>query len=84
MQDFYNTQPEEQETTILIDYYDRNVIAYTSKKSIYKRLLNKIGEPQTTYTTNGEISGGKWTIPFLEKKKLGALFSRPTLIANMK
>ena len=46
MDNFYNTDLTEQETTINIDYSTSNVNIYTSRKSIYKRLIKKIGEPR--------------------------------------
>lgn len=68
MNSFYNTNPEEQETTINIDYYKSNVNIYTSKKAIYNRIIKKLGEPSNTFYTDKKISGANWIIPFSEKK----------------
>ena len=51
MKKFYNTLPEEQETIINIDYFESKVIAYTCQKSVYERLLTKIGNPTKIYYT---------------------------------
>lgn len=84
MENFYNTAIEEQETVIIIDYFESKLKVYTSRKSIYKKICRKIGEPNETYYTNGKISGAKWDIPFSDKKTISAVLSRPTLIANIK
>lgn len=84
MNNFYNTIPEEQETIINIDYEKSTVTIYTSKKSIYNRLVKKIGNPTKHFYTNKKISSAKWEIPFNQKKYLTSIFSRPTLIGNIK
>lgn len=81
---FYNTNPEEQETVINIDYYESKVNIYTSKKSIYERVLRKIGKPTKVYYLNKTICGANWTIPFSDKKSITSILSRPTLIGNIK
>lgn len=84
MSDFYKTSSEEQETAINIDYYKSNVNIYTSKKSIYNRIIKKIGKPTNIYYIDKKISGANWIIPFSEKKNITAILSRPTLIGNIK
>lgn len=84
MRDFYNTDLEEQETVINIDYFESIVKIYTSRKSIYERLCRKIGTPQNIYSTKNKITGAKWQVPFSDKKTISALLSRPTLIGNIK
>lgn len=83
-QELYNTSLEEQETQVNIDYYKRNTQVYTSNKTIYKRIQNKIGEPNKIHTINGKITGGFWIIPFSYKKNLTSILSRPLLIGNRK
>lgn len=84
MDSFYNTDIEEQETNINIDYFESSVKVYTSRKAIYERLYKKIGEPKEIYYTKKKITGAKWIIPFSNKKTISSLLSRPTLIGNMK
>ena len=84
MKNFCNTDLDEQETIIHIDYFHKHVNAYTSKKSIYERLCRKIGNPQETYYTKNKITGAKWIISFSDRKTITSLLSRPTLIGNIK
>ena len=84
MKSFNNTDLTEQETIINIDYFESNVKAYTSRKSIYERLCRKIGKPQEIYYTKNKITGAKWCVPFSDKKTISSLLSRPTLIGNIK
>lgn len=83
MTKFYNTIPEEQETIINVDYGKREVYCYTSRYAVYDRLKEKLGEPTKTFYTNRKISGATWTIPFSDKKILGNIFSRPTIIGSL-
>lgn len=82
MSKFYNTSPEEQETIINIDYAQKEVNCYTSRYAVYERLKKKLGEPTQTYYTNKKISGASWIIPFSDKKVLGNIFSRPTIVGS--
>ena len=81
---FYDTDYEEQETILNIDYYQRQIYLYTSRKAVYDRILKKLGNPTKKYYTNKKLSGANWIIPFENKKIITAILSRPTLIGNMK
>ena len=82
---FYNTIFEEQETQINISYSQSELEIYTSRKSIYLKLHNKLGEPHKTYYSKSKkITGGIWKIPFSDKKNLTSILSRPLLIGNIK
>jgi len=81
---FYNTIPEEQETIINIDYYTSNVNVYTSQKTVYSRLIKKLGEPTKLHYTQKQISGANWNIPFEDKKRINLVLSRPLLIGQRK
>lgn len=81
---FYNTNYEEQETNINIDYSNSKVYLYTSRKTTFERIQNKLGKPLNTYYVKNKIVGGKWEISFTDKKKLSSIFSRPLLIGNIK
>ena len=48
---------DEQESIINIDYCEKKMTFYTSRKSVGERLRKKVGEPTHTDTQNGLISG---------------------------
>lgn len=81
---FYNTDYEEQESIINIDYCKKQLYLYTSRRTVYERIVKKLGNPTTKYYTNKKISGANWIIPFSDKKSITTILSRPTLIGNMK
>lgn len=81
---YYNTIPEEQETQINIDYFERTLNIYSSRKAVIQRLYTKLGEPTKTDYINNSITGAIWNIPFADKKKTTIALSRPILIAQMK
>lgn len=81
---YYNTLPEERETIINIDYFARVLHIYSSRKSVIKRLYNKLGEPNKTDYIKDSLTGASWSIPFADKKKMNNALSRPTLIGQMK
>ena len=80
----YNTNYEEQETIVNIDYSKSILSIYTNRKATYKKLLSKIGESNDTFYIKDKICGGTWNIPFSEKKILTSILSRPLLIGNVK
>ena len=84
MNKYYNTDVEEQETIINIDYAGSIVSVYTNQNTIYKRLYEKIGEPTKTFYIKNKISGARWNVPFEDKKTINLILSRPTLIGRKK
>ena len=46
---------DEQETLINIDYCEKTINVYTSRKQVGERLKKKIGEPTDKYISNGKI-----------------------------
>lgn len=48
---------DEQECLINIDYFEKKLNFYTSRKSVAERLKRKVGEPTKVDMTNGKISG---------------------------
>ena len=46
---------DEQETLINIDYCEKTINIYTSRKQVGERLKKKIGEPTDKYVSNGKI-----------------------------
>lgn len=81
---YYNTIPEEQETQINIDYFERTLNIYSSRKAVIQRLYTKLGEPTKTDCIDKALTGASWNIPFADKKKITIALSRPILIAQMK
>lgn len=81
---FNNTQYEEQETIVNIDYYNSKMYIYTSRKITFERLKDKLGKPSKEYLVNKKISGGRWEIGFNEKRKITSVLSRPLLIGSVK
>lgn len=82
MAKFHNTNLEEQETIINIDYSSSKVNIYTCRKQVYIRLIKKLGQPHKLYYSNKKICAGSWEIPFENKKAITNILSRPTLIGN--
>jgi len=81
---FGNTIIDEQETIISIDYGASVVNVYTSRKPVYQRFVNKLGQPHQIGYIKNKIVSGSWAIPFAEKKKITSVLSRPTLIGGKK
>ena len=46
---------DEQETIINIDYCEKTINIYTSRKQVGERLKKKIGEPTDKYISNNKI-----------------------------
>ena len=80
----YNTIPEEQETIINLDYYNKELHIYSSRKAVIQRLYARLGEPTKTNNIKTALTGASWNIPFSEKKRINVALSRPLLIAQMK
>lgn len=81
---YYNTIPEEKETQINIDYFEKTLNIYSSRKSVIQRLYIKLGEPTKTDYINNSITGVSWKINFEDKKKINIALSRPTIIGQIK
>lgn len=82
MNKFYNNTLEEQETTINIDYLKKLIICYTSRKSVYDRLVKKLGEPTRLYFYKNKISGCIWEVKFDDKKRANIIFSKSIVIGQ--
>ena len=46
---------DKQQTLINIDYCEKTINVYTSRKQVGERLKKKIGEPTDKYISNGKI-----------------------------
>lgn len=84
MRKFFNTDIEEQETLIHVDYFSKIITLYTSSELIYSRYLEKLGEPSKIYYIKNKISGASWKVPFDDKKRSGYIFSRPSIVGKKK
>jgi len=74
---------DEQETIINVDYYEKKLSLYTSRKSVAERLRKKVGEPSHTYTQDGLISGVTYDRD-LHDKDIKAFFSISTIIGGFR
>ena len=83
MKKFYNSNVEEQETIINIDYYKKMIHCYTSRKIQIERLTKKLGNPKKTFYTNKKISGASWSIPFSNKKMANVIFSKSVVLGQL-
>ena len=81
---YYNTNIEEQETQINIDYYSKKLNIYSSRKSIIERLYKMLGEPTKIHYINKSITSACWIISFSDKKRMSKALSKPILIGQMK
>lgn len=80
MAKFANIINDEQETIINIDYTTNLVYVYTSQKSVYKRLVKKLGTPNKIGYIRKKIVSGTWAISFENRKTITQLLSRSTLL----
>lgn len=82
MQKFYNTSPDEQETIINIDYSEKKVNVYSSRKIQIERLTTKLGQPTKTFYTDKKISGASWQVAFEDKKNMNVIFSKTVIVGQ--
>lgn len=80
----YNTDFEEQETIVHIDYARSQIYLYSCRKTVIKKLKDKLGEPNKAYIIRDQVSGASWTLSFEDKRKITSVLSRPTLIGSVK
>lgn len=66
---------EEQEVIINVDYAGKYFDVYTSKSSVGKALLRKLGTPDDQQVYNGRIVSQEWRVPFDDRKKLNKVLS---------
>ena len=70
---------DEQETIINVDYCEKKITIYTSRKATGERLLKKIGEPTKIDYHNGLISGVTY-VRNLFDKDVAKFFSKGLII----
>ena len=67
---------EEQETMILVDYFERTINVYTTRKTVAERLQRKVGQPTKQLISNGKIYGVEYKRD-LFNKDVAKFFSCP-------
>ena len=80
--EFYKTDIKEQESNILVDYENKKVTFYTSRKTIFYRMLQRLGKPTNTYFIGKQITGGSWLFDFKDKRT-NIVFSKTLLIGQL-
>lgn len=70
---------DEQECIINVDYYEKKLTLYTSRKSVAERLKRKIGEPTKVDKRNGLISGVTYERSIFDKD-VSKFFSKLLII----
>lgn len=83
MEKWQNVGIEEQETTINIDYYQKIITLYTSRKATANKLKKEIGDPTKTEYTNKKISGVIYKRN-VDDKECKKLLSKMLLIGSIK
>ena len=79
---FYNTDIAEQESMINVDYDNKMASFYTSRKTVYNRMVKEIGEPAQIYYIGKKITGGRWDIDF-QDKKINKIFSKKIIVGAL-
>lgn len=74
---------EEQETSILIDYCDKTISLYTSRKATASKLKKAMGEPTKKLYIKDKISGVVYTRK-VDDKDTKKLLSKMLLIGAIK
>lgn len=74
---------DEQETLINVNYNDKMITIYTSRKATADRLYKKIGEPTKVDKHNGLISGVTY-IRNLFDKDVAKFFSKGLIIGTFR
>lgn len=82
-ENFYNIKKDDQETTIVIDYSLKKLIIYTSRYSVYLKLIKKVGQPIKKYYIDDRISSAEWIMSFRDKN-LARVFSKCLMIGGVK
>lgn len=74
---------DEQETIINIDYCEKIIKVYTTRKSVADRLLRKIGEPTKVYSSDNRIYGVVYERNLFEKD-VAKFFSKLLLVGSFR
>lgn len=79
-----NVPREEQESIINIDYCERIIAVYTSRKSVGERLIRKIGEPTKIYKNQNQQIYAVEYKRNLADKDVSKFFSKLLMIGTFK
>ena len=74
---------DEQETIISVDYCEKTISVYTTRKQTAERLQKKIGEPTKTDLHNGSICAVTY-IRSIFDKDVAKFFSKGLIIGTFK
>lgn len=74
---------DEQETIINVDYYEKTISVYTTRKQTAERLYKKIGEPTKIDLHDGYISGVTY-VRNLFDKDVAKFFSKGLIIGTFR
>lgn len=74
---------DEQETIINIDYCEKTIDVYTSRKQVGERLEKKMGEPTNKYISDGKICAVNYRRNLYDKD-VTSFLSKTLLIGNFK
>ena len=74
---------DEQETLINIDYCEKTINVYTSRKQVGERLKKKIGEPTDKYISNGKIYAVNYKRNLFDKD-VAKFLSKMLLIGSLR
>lgn len=73
------TPVDEQETIVNIDYYDKTINVYTTRKAVGERLARKLGEPTKVHKTDGNVYAVEY-VRSLFDKDVSKFFSKMLLV----
>jgi len=79
--DFRINPLDEQETLINVDYYEKKITVYTTRKSVAIRLQKKLGDPTKAYEHEGKISAVEYTRNLFDKD-VTKFFSKMLIIGS--
>lgn len=74
---------DEQETIVNIDYYEKTISIYTTRKSVAERLLKKIGEPSNIQKNGNNILSVEYKRNLFDKD-VAKFFSKSLLVGSFK
>ena len=74
---------DEQETIINIDYCEKTISVYTSRKQVGNRLEKKIGEPTKKYTDGDKIYAVEYKKNLFDKD-VSKFFSKMLMVGSFR
>ena len=74
---------EEQETVMNIDYFEKTINVYTTRKQVAERLMRKLGEPTKILKNNNQVYGVEYTRNLYDVD-VKNFFSKTLLVGSFK